>query len=57
MYDELRKAIGDDAFFSGLKKYYSENKFKIATPYDLKTAFGGASESFIDGFLSGKALI
>lgn len=57
MYDELRKAIGDKAFFGGLKKYYSENKFKIATPYDLKSAFGGVAESFIEGFLSGKAVL
>ena len=60
MYDELRKSVGDEKFFGALKKYYSENKYKIATPLDLKTAFKGAgehTESFIDGFLSGKAII
>ena len=60
MYDELRKSVGDDKFISSLKKYYAENKFKTATPYDLISAFmsaGEYTESFIDGFLTGKAII
>lgn len=60
MYDELRKSIGDEKFFKGLKNYYSENKLKVATPYDLISAFTGAgadAEGFINGFLSGKAII
>ena len=60
MYDELRKSVGDEKFFGAIKNYYSENKFKITTPLDLISAFknaGDYTESFIDGFLSGKAII
>lgn len=60
MYDELRKNVGDEKFSSSLKKYYSENKYKTVTPFDLISAFksaGGQTEDFINGFLSGKAII
>ncbi len=35
----LRKALGDDAFFAGLKKYLETNKFKAAEIHHLRLAF------------------
>ncbi|MFZ6018476.1 MAG: M1 family metallopeptidase [Chloroflexota bacterium] len=37
--EELRKALGDERFFDGLKRYYGENSGKIATPIDFFNAF------------------
>ena len=60
MFDTLRKSVGDDKFFDGLKKYYKENKGKIATPESLIGAFERAGldvNGFFDSFLSGKAIL
>ena len=60
MFDTLRKSVGDDKFFDGLKKYYKENKGKIATPESLIGAFertGLDVNGFFDSFLSGKAIL
>ncbi len=60
MFDTLRKSVGDDKFFDGLKKYYRENKGKIATPESLIGAFertGLDVNGFFDSFLSGKAIL
>ncbi|MFN7910197.1 MAG: M1 family metallopeptidase [Bacteroidota bacterium] len=35
----LRKVLGDDAFFAGLKNYLSTNKFKAAEIHHLRLAF------------------
>jgi hypothetical protein len=35
-FDRMRKAMGDDAFFAALKKYYKQYWFGIAGPYDFK---------------------
>ncbi|MBS1651923.1 MAG: M1 family metallopeptidase [Bacteroidetes bacterium] len=35
----LRKAVGDDAFFTSLKNYLETNKFKSAEIHDLRLAF------------------
>ena len=35
----LRKALGDDAFFAGLKKYLETNKFKTVEIHNLRLAF------------------
>lgn len=37
--EELRKNLGDERFFYGLKRYYTENNGKIATPVDFFNAF------------------
>jgi len=34
----LRRLIGDEAFFSGVKKFYAENRFKKASTDDLRRA-------------------
>ena len=60
MFDTLRKSVGDDKFFDGLKKYYKENKGKIAKPESLIGAFertGLDVNGFFDSFLSGKAIL
>lgn len=60
MYDYLRKTIGDNKFFGGLKKYYSEYKFKNATPDDLVGVFerqGSDTNGFFKSFFEGKVVI
>jgi aminopeptidase N len=60
MFDTLRKSVGEEKFFAGLKKYYKENKGKIATPESLIGAFertGVDANGFFDSFLSGKAIL
>lgn len=56
MYDHVRKSIGDQTFFKGLKRYLEENKFKNATPESMVGAFekvgadtNGVFESFFNG--------
>ncbi|MBQ8322864.1 MAG: M1 family metallopeptidase [Clostridia bacterium] len=60
MFDTLRKSVGDKKFFAGLKKYYAENKFAVATPENMVGAFervGLDVSGFFDSFLSGKAIL
>lgn len=39
----LRRLIGDQAFFSGLKRFYADNRFKKAGTDDLRVAMQAAS--------------
>ena len=60
MFDTLRKSVGDTSFFAGLRRYYKENAFLIATSGDLVGAFektGLDVGGFFDSFLSGKAIL
>jgi aminopeptidase N len=60
MYDYLRKTVGEDLFFKGLKRYYQDNKFGIATPSDLVGAFeksGCSANGFFQSFFDGKEII
>jgi len=58
MFDTLRHWIGDNAFFGGLRNFYSDFKFCIATGNDLIKAFEDASNrnltSFFDSWLNGR---
>jgi hypothetical protein len=42
-FDAIRRAIGDDAFFQGLRSYVAEHRFGVAQPEDLLTALEDAS--------------
>ena len=60
MLDTLRKSVGDDKFFAGLRRYYKDNAFAIAIPEDLIGSFervGLDVYGFFDSFLSGKAIL
>ncbi|MBQ9729047.1 MAG: M1 family metallopeptidase [Clostridia bacterium] len=60
MMDTLRKSIGDKKFFSGLKKYYEGNLFRMATPNDLIGSFERAGvdvHGYFESFLSGKTIL
>ncbi len=39
----LRRLMGDEAFFSGLKRFYADNRFKKAGTDDLRVAMQAAS--------------
>ena len=57
MFEELRNALGEKKFLSGLRKYYAENKYKVATVENLVGAYeriGVTVGGFFDGFLQGK---
>ncbi|HSQ26811.1 MAG TPA: M1 family metallopeptidase [Anaerolineales bacterium] len=51
---ELRREIGDEAFFSALRNYYQEQQFKIAHAQDLFEAFETASGRSLETFYSQK---
>ena len=60
MLDNLRCLIGENKFFKGLKKYYNENLYSIATPYSLQGAFektGIDVNGFFEGYYNGKVII
>lgn len=49
-YDELRKTIGDGAFFSALKFYYATHWFSVASSAELLSAFQTTTEVNLDTF-------
>ena len=57
MFDSVKELIGTEKFYKCLQTYYSDNKFKIATPDTLieafnkgaKTNLSGVFESWING--------
>lgn len=59
MFETVRKAMGDDKFFTALKKYFEDNKFAIATPAHLIACLDGEYdvEGIMYGFLEGKTVI
>lgn len=59
LFDTLRQAIGDDKFVSGLKKYYSENLYRLASSDDLIGCFLGSGdvEGLFSSFIEGKIVI
>jgi aminopeptidase N len=60
MYDYLRKTIGEEKFFKGLKRYYENYCFKNATPYDIVGVYekvGADVNGFFESFYLGKAVI
>ncbi len=46
----LRRLIGDDAFFDGLRRFYAAWRFKKAGTEDVKAAFEAASQRQLDRF-------
>jgi aminopeptidase N len=46
----LRKVIGDDAFFRGLRRFYTTWRFKKAGTEDVKAAFELEAERDLDEF-------
>jgi aminopeptidase N len=51
----LRRLMGDEAFFRGLRRYYAENRFKKAGTEDLQHAmeaeYGGSLERFFERWI------
>ncbi|MBY0492911.1 MAG: hypothetical protein K2Y23_01730 [Cyanobacteria bacterium] len=46
----LRRTIGDEAFFAGIKRFYAENRFKKAGTDDLRKAMEAASGRDLNRF-------
>lgn len=60
MFDYLRQTVGEEKFFSGLKKYYAAYAYKIAEPYDIVGVYekvGADTNGFFDSFYQGKVII
>lgn len=59
MFETLRTSMGDEKFFDALEKYFSENKFSLAKPENLISAFSSLYdvEGMIAGFVEGKTVI
>ncbi len=61
MFDELKKVVGESKLIAGLKKYYEENKFKIATTESFLDAFETACHKdlrqFFKSYLNGEVII
>lgn len=51
-FEALREQIGDDAFFGALQKYFSANRYQIASPDELLASFEGACVCDLDEFYS-----
>jgi hypothetical protein len=49
---ELRRKIGDQAFFGALKDYFSKYQYKIAPPESLLEAFENSCQCELDDFYS-----
>ncbi|MDE6274101.1 MAG: M1 family metallopeptidase [Clostridiales bacterium] len=54
MFDRLKTSLGEKKFLTGLKRYYDAYAYKIASPEDLSSCFGGGGaaalmRSFTDG--------
>ena len=50
MFDQLKSVVGESKLIAGLKKYYDDNKFKIATKTDFLEAFASACHKDLNGF-------
>jgi hypothetical protein len=46
----LRRWMGDEAFFAGLRRYYSENRYKKAGTDDLRRAMAAEADRSLDRF-------
>ena len=60
LMDAIRTGVGEKRFFSSLKRYYADQKFRLATPEDFIGSFektGVDISGLVRGFLSGEAIL
>ena len=61
MFDSVRSCMGDEKFFTALKNYYQNNRFKIASPAhlicEMEKAGLAQAEQYIGVWLSGKDIV
>ena len=61
MFDSLKNMVGEKSVVAGLKKYYTDNKFRIASQDEFLAAFESAChrdlKNYFDGFLNGTTII
>ena len=50
VYHMLRKYLGEDAFWAGLKKFYNDNLFKFASWADIQSSFESVSGKDLDWY-------
>ena len=61
LFDNLRELLGKEKFIKGLRQYYNDFSFKIATPDGLINSFEKSSKmdlrNFFDSWMNGKVQI
>lgn len=60
MFDGFRESVGDKKFLKGLKRYYEDLKFKLATPDSLISCFekvGCDAQGYFYSWIDGKVII
>ena len=61
MFDSLKNMVGEKSVVAGLKRYYTDNKFKIASTESFLKSFEQAChqdlKNYFDGFLNGTTII
>ena len=61
MFDSLKSMVGEKKLVAGFKRYYENNKFKVASKDDFYKAFSEACHkdlnNFFEGFLNGTTII
>ncbi len=61
LFDNLRRFVGDKAFFEGIKNYFETYKFKNATPENMIACFeketGKDLETFFGSWIGGTVVI
>jgi len=50
LFHMLRKKLGDERFFAGLRRFVAANRFKKASWGDIKAAFNGEGEQNLEPF-------
>lgn len=50
VFHMLRRELGDAAFIAGLRRFYADNRFRVAGFADLRDAFAATSDRDLDGF-------
>lgn len=50
LFHMLRQELGDDAFVAGLRRFYQNNRFRVAGFDDLQKAFEAVATDDLDGF-------
>jgi len=50
LFHNLRRLLGDDLFYDGLKRFYKDKAFQKANWVDLQSAFEEAADTPLDGF-------
>ena len=55
MLHDVRVHMGNDAFIAALRRYYEDNRYRVAAPDALQAALGEAGAALLNAWLRGEA--